>query len=123
MWVVSIKHVSHVQQAASQKVGAPLALGCNGYERLPAALQPVATIEEKRGQRDTYIEMIQSDGTIGAFDEVEDEEGDEWSLCGICNMSIDWRVVCISPARTPVMFCRNHIFIFVIIRLEGSSAV
>ncbi|GAA5958783.1 hypothetical protein JCM21900_004761 [Sporobolomyces salmonicolor] len=64
-------------KSATRHTEAPLALGLDGYERMPYALMPLAREADLILQRSTYITMVSEDGTIQSLAELEAEEDDD----------------------------------------------
>ncbi|GAA6021361.1 hypothetical protein JCM10207_002022 [Rhodosporidiobolus poonsookiae] len=63
-------------KAVTRRTEAPLALGLDSYERMPFALVSMSTEDDLVAQRETYRRLIAEDGTIGALEELEHDEGD-----------------------------------------------
>ncbi|GAA5904538.1 hypothetical protein JCM6882_004901 [Rhodosporidiobolus microsporus] len=61
-------------KAVTRRAEAPLALGLDGYERMPFALKPLSAKEDLIAQRETYRRLIAEDGTIGALEELEHDD-------------------------------------------------
>ncbi|GAA5875871.1 hypothetical protein JCM1840_002960 [Sporobolomyces johnsonii] len=64
-------------KSTTRRTEAPLALGLDGYERMPYALMPLGGEAELISQRSTYITMVSEDGTIQSLAELEAEEDDD----------------------------------------------
>ncbi|KAK4701477.1 cohesin loading factor subunit SCC2, partial [Phenoliferia sp. Uapishka_3] len=55
---------------------AAIALGLDGYERLPHAISPMVTDAHFIEQRQTYCQLISEDGTVGAQEELDPDDDD-----------------------------------------------
>ncbi|KPV73441.1 uncharacterized protein RHOBADRAFT_55179 [Rhodotorula graminis WP1] len=66
-------------KAASRHADAPVALGSDGYGRMPLVLvHPEMNGEDERcGQRATFMRLVAEDGTIAAMEELEADTGDD----------------------------------------------
>ncbi|GAA5984976.1 hypothetical protein JCM11641_005602 [Rhodosporidiobolus odoratus] len=61
-------------RAVTHRNDAPFALGTDSYARMPFALIPMKTADDLVSQRETYRRLVAEDGTIGALDELAEDE-------------------------------------------------
>ncbi|GAA5903419.1 hypothetical protein JCM8208_001915 [Rhodotorula glutinis] len=66
-------------KATSRHADAPVALGADGYTRMPLVLvhPEMDGGEERCSQRATFMRLVAEDGTIAAMDELEADTGDD----------------------------------------------